>query len=121
MYSFVLKAKIHHARVTAAELDYDGSLTIDEDIMELVKIIPFEKVLVADLENGNRFETYVISGPRGSGTICLNGATARLGKVGDRVIIFTFRMVPTEKAGEYSPLIVRLDERNRPVGDLLKT
>jgi aspartate 1-decarboxylase len=121
MYSSILKAKIHHARVTAAELDYDGSLTIDEDLMDCVKILPFERVLVADLENGNRFETYAIPGPRGSGMICLNGATARLGKVGDRVIIFTFHMVPTKQAKKCRPLIVRLDEKNRPVGDRLKS
>jgi aspartate 1-decarboxylase len=114
MQSFMLKAKIHHARVTQAELDYDGSLTIDSRIMDLVKIVPFEKVLVANLENGNRFETYAISGEPGSGTICLNGATARLGKVGDRIIIFTFALMSTDEAANHKPLIVRLDAKNRP-------
>lgn len=114
MYSFLLKAKIHHARVTQAELDYDGSLTIDADLMDQVKILPFEKVLVANLENGNRFETYAIQGERGSGTICLNGATARLGKVGDRIIIFTFTQVLTAEAANHKPLIVRLNAQNQP-------
>ncbi len=114
MQSFLLKAKIHHARVTQAELDYDGSLTIDTDLMDLVRIVPFEKVLVANLENGNRFETYAIAGERGSGTICLNGATARLGKVGDRIIIFTFAQLSDEEIAGHKPRIVRLDAHNRP-------
>jgi len=114
MQSFLLKAKIHHARVTQAELDYDGSLTIDTDLMDLVRIVPFEKVLVTNLENGNRFETYAIAGERGSGTICLNGATARLGKVGDRIIIFTFAQLSDEEIAGHKPRIVRLDAHNRP-------
>lgn len=115
MYSIMLKSKIHHARVTQAELEYEGSLTIDEEIMELVNILAYEKVMVANLENGNRFETYAIPGSRGSGIMCLNGATAHLGKIGDRITIFTFGLVPTEKAPDHLPLIARLDERNRPV------
>ena len=118
MYSIMLKAKLHGARVTDKQLDYEGSLTIDRDLMDYVKILPYEKVLVANLENGNRFETYAISGERGSGSICLNGATAHLGHVGDRLTIFTFGVVPTEDTVRHRPLVLRLDEKNRPVGGL---
>ena len=118
MFSIMLKAKLHGARVTAKQLDYEGSLTIDRDLMDYVKILPYEKVLVANLENGNRFETYAISGERGSGAICLNGATAHLGKTGDRLTIFTFGLVRTEEAGQYRPLVLRLDDKNRPDGGL---
>jgi aspartate 1-decarboxylase len=119
MFSIMLKAKIHGARVTSQQLDYEGSLTIDRDIMDYVKILPFEKILVANLENGNRFETYAIAGERGSGAICLNGATAHLGKVGDRLTIFTFGLVPTEQAAQTRPLVIRVDEKNRPTGGLI--
>ena len=118
MYSTLLKAKLHGARVTDSQLDYEGSLTIDQDLMDYVKILPYEKILVANLENGNRFETYAIAGPRGSGTICLNGATAHLGTKGDRLTIFTFGLVPTEQAAQHRPLVLRLNEKNRPAGGL---
>jgi aspartate 1-decarboxylase len=84
----ILKSKIHRARVTQAELNYVGSITIDEDLMDAANIIANEKVQIVNNNNGARFETYVIKGERGSGTICLNGATARLAQVGDIVIIF---------------------------------
>ena len=118
MFSALLKAKLHGARVTQTELDYEGSLTIDRDLMDYVKILPYEKVLVANMENGNRFETYAIAGPRGSGAICLNGATAHLGKIGDRLTVFTFGLVSTEEAPQHRPLVIRLDAQNRPVGGL---
>ena len=118
MFSTMLKAKLHGARVTASNLDYEGSLTIDPELMEYVKILPYEKILVSNLENGNRFETYAICGERGKGEICLNGATAHLGKVGDRVIIFTFGLVPTEQAGQVHPLVARLDAKNKIEGGL---
>lgn len=118
MYSTLLKAKLHGARVTSADLDYEGSLTIDRDLMDYVRILPYEKILVANLENGNRFETYAISGKRGSGVICLNGATAHLGKPGDRLTIFTFGLFPTEQASSHHPRVVRLDEHNKIVGGL---
>ena len=96
----LLKAKLHRIRVTEADLDYEGSLTLDPDDMEAVGIVPYEKILVADLENGNRFETYAIAGRRGSRVCCLNGAAARLGKVGDRLIVMCFAQVsPDEDAG----------------------
>lgn len=118
MYSTMLKSKLHGARVTSADLDYEGSLTIDRDVMDYVKILPYEKILVANLENGNRFETYAISGERGSGVICLNGATAHLGKVGDRLTIFTFGLFPTDQATQHHPRVVRLDAKNKIVGGL---
>jgi aspartate 1-decarboxylase len=115
MFSFLLKSKIHLAKVTDANLEYEGSLTIDLDLMDIVKMLPYEKILVANVENGERFETYAIPGERGSGVVCLNGATAHKGKAGDRVIIFAFCMVPTEKAHGHHPLIVRVGEKNRPL------
>jgi aspartate 1-decarboxylase len=118
MFSTMLKAKLHGARVTGSNLDYEGSLTIDRDLMDYVKILPYEKILVSNLENGNRFETYAISGERGKGEICLNGATAHLGKAGDRLTIFTFGLVPTDQATQIRPRVVRLDEKNRIIGGL---
>lgn len=121
MYRQMLNAKIHCARVTQAELEYEGSLTIDQDLMDRVKIVPFEKILVANLKNGRRFETYAIPGQRRSGTICLNGATAHHGKIGDRITIFTFSMVPEAKVRAHKPLIIRLDKHNRPIGSFQKS
>ena len=83
----ILKAKLHRIRVTEACLDYEGSLTLDPDDMEAVGLVPYEKILVADVENGNRFETYAIAGKRGSHVCCLNGAAAHKGKIGDRLIV----------------------------------
>ena len=97
----VLKAKLHRIRVTEACLDYEGSLTLDPDDMEAVGILPYEKILCADVENGSRFETYAIAGARGSGVCCLNGAAARLGKVGDRLIVMAFaQMDEADAAGD---------------------
>ena len=113
MLSNFLKAKLHHIRVTQAELEYEGSLTVDRDLMDAVGIRPFEKLLVADLENGNRFETYAIEGKRGSGVCCLNGAVAHLGKVGDRLIVMVFCQLTEDEAAVHQPRIVRLDDNNR--------
>ncbi len=114
MQCVMLKSKLHGARVTGSSLDYEGSLTIDGKLMQAVGLLPYEKILVADMENGNRFETYVIKGAAGSGEICLNGATARLGAIGDRLIIFSFCILPEIEARNHHPLVLRLDERNRP-------
>jgi len=111
----LLKAKLHMARVTQAELDYEGSLGMDRDFMDAVGILPFEKILVANRENGARFETYAIEAPRGSKTICLNGATAHLGKRGDRVIIFAFCQIDASQAGQHTPKIAIFDEHNQIV------
>ncbi len=109
----MLKSKIHLARVTEADLLYEGSLTIAEDLMEKANIIPHEKVQVANVENGNRFETYAIVGKRGTGVIGLNGAAARLGDVGDRIIIITYARMSPDEAKNYEPTIVILDENNK--------
>ena len=121
MYSVMLKAKLHNARVTDSDQNYEGSLMIDQDLMDAVRIAPYEKILVADVENGNRFETYAIPAPRGSGAIGLNGATTHLGSIGDRLIVFTFCQVPTEDIPRHRPLILVLDGKNRPVSGLKET
>ena len=109
----VLKSKIHRVKVTQAELNYVGSITIDEDLMDAANIIPNEKVQVVNNNNGARFDTYVIRGERGSGIICLNGATARLAQVGDIVIIMSYAQLPLEDAKKYVPQLVFPDENNR--------
>ena len=101
----VLKAKLHRIKVTEACLDYEGSLTLDPDDMEAVGIFPYEKILCADVENGNRFETYAIAGERGSGVCCLNGAAARLGKVGDRLIVMAFARMSADEAAAWQPKV----------------
>jgi aspartate 1-decarboxylase len=108
----MLKSKIHLARVTDVKPDYEGSLTIDREIMDAVKILPYEKVLVSNMSNTNRFETYIIAAPAGSRTVCLNGPAARLGKIGDRLVVFSFGLVPTDEARSHRPLIIKLDENN---------
>ena len=101
----VLKAKLHRIRVTEACLDYEGSLTLDPDDMEAVGILPYEKILCADVENGSRFEPYAIAGARGSGVCCLNGAAARLGKVGDRLIVMAFARMSEGEAADWQPKV----------------
>jgi len=108
----ILKSKIHRAKVTQAELNYVGSITIDEELLEAANIIPNEKVQVVNNNNGARFETYVIKGERGSGTICLNGSCARLAQVGDILIIMSYAHLPFEEAKLYTPLLVFPDENN---------
>ena len=103
----VLKAKLHRIPVTEANLAYEGSLTLDPDDMEAVGIVPYEKILVADVENGNRFETYAIAGRRGTHVCCLNGAAAHKGKVGDRLIVMAFAQVSPEEAAGWQPKILR--------------
>ena len=109
----VLKSKIHRVRVTQAELNYGGSITIDEDIMDAANIIANEKVQIVNNNNGARFETYVIKGERGSGVVCLNGAAARLVQVGDVVIIISYALMEQKEAKKYEPLLVFPDENNR--------
>ncbi|MBO7721363.1 MAG: aspartate 1-decarboxylase [Kiritimatiellae bacterium] len=101
----ILKAKLHRIRVTAADLAYEGSLTLDPDDMEAVGILPYEKILCADVENGNRFETYAIAGDRGSGVCCLNGAAAHQGRVGDRLIVMAFALMTEEETRGWSPRV----------------
>jgi aspartate 1-decarboxylase len=112
----MLHAKIHRARVTAKSLDYSGSITVDEDLLDLAGIAEFEKVLVVNVSNGSRAETYAIPGKRTSREVCLNGAAARLGEVGDDVIVMAFALVDdAELKKPWRPTIVRVDADNRPV------
>lgn len=115
MLRSMCKSKIHRATITDANLNYEGSITIDETLMELADILPFEKVQVVNVNNGSRLETYVIPGPAGEGDICLNGAAARLGAQGDIVIIISYMLLPDEQARDYQPKIVHVDANNRPV------
>jgi aspartate 1-decarboxylase len=109
----VLKSKLHRVRVTQAELNYVGSITIDEDLMDAANIIANEKVQIVNNNNGARFETYVIKGERGSGTVCLNGATARLAQVGDIVIIMSYAHMEMDEARKYEPIAVFPDADNK--------
>ena len=109
----MLKGKIHRATVTQAEVDYIGSITIDQQLMDAAGILEYEKVQVADVETGSRLETYVISGEPGSGVICLNGAAAHLVTPGDKVIIMCYAQMTTEEARENQPRVVFVDEHNK--------
>ena len=109
----LLRGKIHRATVTQAEVDYVGSITIDSDLLDASGIVAGECVLVADLTDGQRFETYVIAGHRGSGIICINGAAARLVDVGDKVIIMAFALVEAAEAADLKPKVVVVDDENR--------
>ena len=109
----ILKSKIHRATVTQAELNYVGSITIDETLMEAAGIFEYEKVQIADVDNGARFETYVIAGEKGSGIICLNGAAARMVSTGDKVIIMCYAQMTPQEAKENPPKVVFVDEKNR--------
>ena len=109
----MLKGKIHRATVVQAELDYVGSITIDEDLMEASGILEYEKVQIVDVNNGQRFETYVIAGEAGSGMICLNGAAARNVSVGDKVIIMCYAQMDAEEARGFKPRVVFVDGQNR--------
>ena len=113
MQRFMLKSKLHRATVTDADLHYEGSISIDEGLMEAAEIIPYEKVAIYDVSNGERFTTYAIKGKRGSGVICLNGAAARKVSRGDLVIIATYVLLDDVDARSWSPKCVLLDEQNR--------
>ena len=102
----IVKSKIHRVTVTEANLNYIGSITIDEDLMDAANMIPFEKVTIVDNNNGERFETYIIKGERGSGTICLNGAAARKVQPGDIIIIMSFAQMDFEEAKSFKPSII---------------
>ncbi|MBM7564527.1 aspartate 1-decarboxylase [Paenibacillus sacheonensis] len=115
MFRTMMKSKLHRATVTEANLNYVGSITIDEDLMEMADIWPNEKVQIVNNHNGARLETYVITGPRGTGVICLNGAAARLVQPGDNVIIIAYGVMTEEEARTYKPKVVILDAANKPV------
>jgi aspartate 1-decarboxylase len=109
------KSKIHRAILTGADLHYEGSITLDRDLMDAADLLEFEKVQVVNVNNGARLETYVIAGPRASGTIQLNGAAARLGAVGDHVIVISYAEYEEAELEGFQPKIVFVDERNRQV------
>jgi aspartate 1-decarboxylase len=111
----MLKSKIHRARVTDGNIDYEGSITIDRRLMAAADILPYEQVHVLNVNNGARFSTYAIEGKEDSGEICLNGAAARLAVRGDLVIILTYTQVPEAEAREYRPRIVHVNDRNQIV------
>ncbi len=113
MYRTMLKAKIHRAVITGADLDYEGSLGIDQDLLDAADILPGEQVHVFNITNGNRLVTYAISRPRGSGDMLLNGAAAHRGKAGDLVIVASFAAVPETEARAHTPRILLMDGQNR--------
>lgn len=113
MQLHMLKGKIHRATVKQAALDYVGSITVDEDLMEASGILEYEKVQIVDVDNGQRFETYVIAGERGSGQICLNGAAARCVQTGDKIIIMCYALMSPEEVKDNPPRVVFVDEDNR--------
>ncbi|HLD49670.1 MAG TPA: aspartate 1-decarboxylase [bacterium] len=109
----VLSGKIHRATVTDAHIDYEGSITIDSDLLKAANILPNEKVLIANLTNGARLESYAVAGEPGKGEICLNGGAAKHGKKGDLVIIMSFIVMTDEEIKKHKPCIVRVDSRNK--------
>lgn len=111
----ILKGKIHRATVVQAELDYVGSITIDEDLLNASGIYEYERVQIVDVNNGNRFETYTIAGERGSGLICLNGAAARQVQVNDKIIIMAYAMMDENEVKQHAPNVVFVDEKNHIV------
>ncbi len=113
MQRTLLKSKIHRATVTDADLNYEGSISIDTDLMEAAEILPFEKVDVVNINNGARFSTYAIKGKKGTGQICLNGAAARLAHVGDLVIIISYAHLNDDEIPQHKPKAVLLDRENR--------
>ncbi len=113
MFRLMLRSKIHRATVTDANLEYEGSLTVDPLLLEAAGILPYEQVSVSNLNNGERFETYVIPGKRGAGEMVLNGPTARKGLKGDKVIVFCYEYFNEEELKSYKPRIVLVDENNR--------
>jgi aspartate 1-decarboxylase len=115
MLYHLLRTKLLRAEVTGARLDYEGSLAIDIELMNLVGMLPYEKILVGNLANGERFETYAIPAPAGTREVCLNGATAHLGKAGDLLVIMTFADLTPEEAKSWKPKTATLAERNRRI------
>ena len=115
MQRFMFKSKIHRAVLTGTELDYEGSISIDRDLLEAADILPGEQVQVLNLNNAERLMTYVIEAPAGSGTMMLNGPAARLGVPGDKIIVLTYCSVSEEEAANWKPNVVHVDDQNRIV------
>ena len=109
----IFKSKIHRATVTDADLEYEGSCTIDQDLMDAADMLPWEEIHIWDVTNGSRLVSYILPGPRGTGTICINGAAAHLIKPGDKVIMATFAQMEEEEARAYQPTVVVVDDQNR--------
>jgi len=115
MFREMLSGKIHRATVTDSDLNYEGSITVDEDLLDAAGMKPYEKVVVVDINNGNRFETYLLLGERGSGMVCVNGAAARLVHRGDLIIIFTYCLYDAAEVEAFSPKVVLVDSQNHRV------
>jgi aspartate 1-decarboxylase len=115
MQRHLMKSKIHRATITATDLHYEGSLTVDEDLLDAADLIAYEEVQVVNVNNGSRFTTYVIPGPRDSGVIQLNGAAARLGHPGDVIILIAYAVLTEAEAQRHTPRVILVDERNRVV------
>lgn len=114
MFITLCKSKIHRATITDASLDYVGSLGIDGDLMRLADLMPYEKIQIANISNGERFETYVIESKAGSGEICLNGAAARKGQIGDLIIIMAYGLFERSEAASFKPVVIYVDKDNKP-------
>ncbi len=120
MQRHLMKSKIHRATITSADLNYEGSLTVDQDLLDAADLVNYEEIQVVNVNNGARFTTYVIPGPRASGVVQLNGAAARLGMPGDIVILIAYGTVDEALAARFTPRVVFVDERNRPVRPQLR-
>lgn len=116
----LFKSKIHGATITGADLEYEGSISIDAELMERADLLPAERVQVLNLSTGDRLETYVMEAPAGSGEVRLNGPAARRGRPGDRVLVVSYAEFEEEEAREHRPIVVRVDASNRPVGGRLR-
>ncbi len=114
----VFKSKIHRATVTHADLEYEGSVTVDSDLLDAAEILPYEAIHIWNVTRGSRLMTYALPGPRGSGAICVNGAAAHLNKPGDLVILATFAEMTREEARKHRPVVVRVDAQNRQTDDV---
>ena len=117
MQRTLLKSKIHRVRITDANLNYEGSLTIDSDLMEAADIVPYEQIKIYNIYNGARFDTYAIAGPAGEGDVCLNGAAARMGAPGDLIIIAAYANYNEAEAVAHKPIVVLVDSQNRKCAD----
>ena len=113
MFRVLMKSKIHGATVTEANLRYTGSITIDKNLLKAAAICVYERVQIVNLNNGTRVETYVLEGPAGSGTICMNGAAARWAEIGDKVIIISYGLMTAQEIKKHSPKVVFVDDKNR--------
>ena len=113
MHRHLMTSKIHRATITSADLHYEGSLTVDEELLDAADLLPYEEIQVVNVNNGSRFTTYVIAGERGSGVVQLNGAAARLGLPGDLVILIAYASLEDAEARRFTPRVVFVDERNR--------